>query len=171
MAITNRNLPVGTRLVADYKKTRYVCVVEAAEEGEGVLFALEDGKKFKSPSAAGSAVMGGTACNGWRFWTVEGEEPPAKEAKPEAKKGGAKTTKKARKPRKTSTKLIYAMPDQTGVPEGMARFWCNACMDAFEAEDGKVPERCPEGHSADDPELTAPAGVTADVEAEAEVTA
>ena len=166
MAITNRNLLVGTRLVADYKKTRYVCTVEAAEEGEGVLFALEGGKRFKSPSAAGSAVMGGTACNGWRFWTVEGEEPQAKEPKPRAeKKGATKTTKKARKPRKTSTKLIYAMPDQTGVPEGMARFWCNSCMDGFEAEDGKVPERCPEGHSADDPELTAPAGVTAEAEA------
>ena len=81
MAITNRDLPVGTRLVADYKKTRYVCTVEAAEEGEGVLYALEDGKKFKSPSAAGSAVMGGTDCNGWRFWSVESEEPPAKETK------------------------------------------------------------------------------------------
>jgi hypothetical protein len=156
--------------VADYKKTRYVCVVEAAEEGEGVLFALEGGKQFKSPSAAGSAVMGGTACNGWRFWTVEGEEPPAKEAKPTVKKGGTKTTRKARKPRKTSTKLIYAMPDQSGVPDGMARFWCNACMDAFEAEDGKVPEQCPQGHQADDAELTAPAGVTAEAE-DAEVTA
>jgi hypothetical protein len=173
MAITNRNLPVGTRLVADYKKTRYVCTVEAAEEGEGVIYALEDGKKFKSPSAAASAVMNGQAANGWRFWTVEGEEPPAKEPKPAAaKKGATKTTRKARKPRKTSSKLIYAMPDQTGVPEGMARFWCNACMDAFEAEDGKVPEQCPQGHSADDPELTAPSGVTAEAEAEAaEVTA
>ena len=166
MAIANRDLPVGTRIVADYKKTRYVCTVEAAEEGEGVLYALEDGKKFKSPSAAGSAVMGGTACNGWRFWSVEGEEPPAKEAKPAKKKGGSKTSKKARK---TSSKLIYAMEDQSGVPDGMARFWCNACMDAFEAEDGKLPEQCPEGHRADDPEFTAPAGVTAD--AEAEVTA
>ena len=172
MAITNRELPIGTRLAADYKKTRYVCTVEKAEEGEGVLFALEDGKRFKSPSAAGSAVMGGTACNGWRFWTVEGEEPPAKEPKPRAeKKGGSKTTKKVRKPRKTSSKLISAMPDQTGVPDGMARFWCNACMDAFEAEDGKVPAECPQGHSADDPELTAPAGVTAEAEAEAEVVA
>jgi hypothetical protein len=164
MAITNRNLPVGTRLVADYKKQRYVCTVEQAEEGEGVLYALEDGKKFKSPSAAGSAVMGGTACNGWRFWTVEGEEPPAKETKPAAKRGGTKT----RKARKTSSKLIYAMPDQTGVPEGMARFWCNACMDAFEAEDGKVPEQCPQGHRADDPELTAPAGVEAEAEESSE---
>jgi hypothetical protein len=166
MAITNRDLPVGTRLVADYKKTRYVCTVEQAEEGEGVVFALEDGKKFKSPSAAGSAVMGGTACNGWRFWRIEGEDPPARETKPGTqKKGGSKRT---RKPRKTSSKLIYAMEDQSGVPDGMARFWCNACMDSFEAEDGKVPEQCPQGHRADDPELTAPAGVTAQAEATAE---
>ena len=79
--------------------------------------------------------------------------------KPADKKGGAKTSRKARKPRKTSTKLISAMPDQSGVPEAMARFWCNACMDAFEAEDGKVPDQCTEGHSADDEEITAPAGV------------
>jgi hypothetical protein len=44
MAIANRNLTVGTRLVADYKKTRYVCTVEAAEEDEGVLFALEEAR-------------------------------------------------------------------------------------------------------------------------------
>jgi hypothetical protein len=164
MAITNRDLPVGTRLVADYRKTRYVCSVEAGEEGEGVLYALQDGKKFKSPSAAGSAVMGGTACNGWRFWTVEGEEPPAREPKPAATKGGSKSGRKRRSTRNTSTKLIYAMPDQSGVPEGMARFWCNACMDAFEAEDGKLPETCPEGQNADDPEFTAPTGVEAEVE-------
>jgi len=169
MAVTNRNLPIGTRLVADYRKAHYVCTVEAAEEGEGVLYTLEDGKKFKSPSAAGSAVMGGTACNGWRFWTVEGEEPPAKETELAAKKGGSKSGRKRRSTRNTSTKLIYAMPDQSGVPEGMARFWCNACMDSFEAEDGKVPEEYPQGHRADDDELTAPAGLTA--EAEAEVTA
>jgi hypothetical protein len=158
MAITNRDLPVGTRLVADYKKQRFVCTVEAGEEGE-VLYALEEGKKFKSPSAAGSAVMGGTACNGWRFWNVEGAEPPAKEVKPAAKKGGPKNGRKTRKPRTTSTKLIYAMPDQSGVPDGMARFWCNACMDSFEAEDGKLPTECPAGHKADDPEFTAPSGV------------
>ena len=135
MVISNRNLTAGTRLVANYRGTPYVCTVEAGEEGEGVLYALEDGKKFKSPSAAGSAVMGGTACNGWRFWTVEGEEPPAKETKPKAtgkKEGGKSSGAKTRKRRTTtSTKLIYAMPDQTGVPDGMARFWCNACMDSF----------------------------------------
>ena len=57
--IENRNLEIGTRLVASYKKVQYVCTVEAAEDGEGVVFALEDGKKFKSPSEAGSSVMGG----------------------------------------------------------------------------------------------------------------
>ena len=158
MAITNRDLPVGTRLVADYKKTRYVCTVEAAEEGEGVLYALEDGKKFKSPSAAGSAVMGGTACNGWRFWTRRGRGAAGEGDEARGEEGRPKSRRKRRSARNTSTKLIYAMPDQTGVPEGMARFWCNACMDAFEAEDGKVPEQCPQGHSADDPELTAPVG-------------
>ena len=109
--------------------------------------------------------------HGWRFWTVEGEEPAAKEPKPAAaKKGATKTAGKARKPRRKPFKLIEAMPDQAGVPDGMARFWCHACQDAFEAEDGKLPDECPQGHKADDPELTAPAGVEAEAEA-AEVTA
>ena len=41
MAIENRNLLVGTRLVANYKKQRYVCTVEANPEDEGVIFVLE----------------------------------------------------------------------------------------------------------------------------------
>ena len=75
MAIENRNLEAGTRLVANYKKQRYVCTVEA--EGEGVAYVLEDGTRHKSPSAAGMKVMGGKAVNGWRFWSLEGEEKPA----------------------------------------------------------------------------------------------
>ena len=59
MAIEDRNLTVGTRLVASYRKQAHVCMVERAEEGEGTLFVLEDGRKFKSPSSAASAVMGG----------------------------------------------------------------------------------------------------------------
>jgi hypothetical protein len=64
MAIENRDLPVGTKLHANYKKTRYVCTVEAGEEDGSLLFVLEDGSKHKSPSAAGSKVMGGKAVNG-----------------------------------------------------------------------------------------------------------
>ena len=43
MAIENRNLPVGTRIWANYKKTRYVCTVEAGEEEGSVVYVLEDG--------------------------------------------------------------------------------------------------------------------------------
>ena len=72
MAIEDRNLPVGTRLVANYKKQTFVCMVEAGEGDDGLAFVLEDGSRHKSPSAAGSKVMGGGAVNGWRFWSVEG---------------------------------------------------------------------------------------------------
>jgi hypothetical protein len=166
MAIENRDLPVGTRLVADYKKTRYVCVVESGEEAGSTVFVLEDGKRFKSPSAAGSAVMGGTACNGWRFWSVEGEAPVAPTA---AKPAKAKAAPKATKPKTRkakATKLIFRLDDQTGATEGMCRWWCSACMDAFEVFGAEKPEQCPEGHRIDDAELTAPAGVTAEAEGE-----
>ena len=76
MAIEDRNLTVGTRLVANYRKQAHACMVEKAEEGEGVLFVLEGARKFKSPSSAASAVMGGKAVNGWRFWSIQGAPPP-----------------------------------------------------------------------------------------------
>ena len=69
MPIENRNLAVGTRLVAKYKKVTYFC--EVVETEAGVRYRLEDGRGFKSPSAAGTAVLGGQACNGWRFWSAE----------------------------------------------------------------------------------------------------
>jgi hypothetical protein len=151
MPITNRDLPEGTRLVAKYKKQAFVCTVE--EDAEGKRTYVVDGKAFASPSAAGSHVMGGTACNGWRFWTVEGEEPQATEKPAQPKANGAK----ARKP----AKLISKTPNQKGVPEGEVRFFCNACMSSFTAPAGTAPEACPEGHRADDAELTAPAAVEA----------
>ena len=85
MAIEDRNLTVGTRLVASYRKQAHACMVEKADEGGGILFLFEDGRKFKSASAAASAVMGGKAVNGWRFWSVQDAEPKAKEGgeKPE----------------------------------------------------------------------------------------
>jgi len=149
MAVENRNLLAGTRLVANYKKQRYVCTVEAGEKDEGIAFVLEDGRRFKSPSAAGSAVMGGTACNGWRFWAVEGEEPKAAET-PAPKANGTKPAK--------ARKLIYRIPNQQGVAQGKSKFWCNACMKSFLVDGDEKPDACPEGHSATDPERTAPAG-------------
>ena len=175
MAITNRDLPEGTRLAANYKKQAYVCVVEKGEEGKPA-FVLEDGRRFKSPSSAASAVMGGSAANGWRFWSLEGEapaaEPAAEKEKAKGKSVGERSFAEARrqdeaaKPKKangngTRSKLISRTPNQKGVPEGEARWFCNGCMASFVVEGDAEPEACPQGHRADDPELTAPAGVEA----------
>jgi len=157
MTIENRNLEAGTRLVANYKKQTYVCTIEADEDGK-TAFVLEDGRRFKSPSAAASAVMGGQAANGWRFWTVEGDEPAAvpAEEKPAKKRGG----------KKKQTKTFFKTPTQANAPEGKTSYFCSACMKAFTIDGTGEPEACPEGHRNDDPELNAPAGVTAAEEAE-----
>ena len=143
MAIEDRNLTVGTRLVASYRKQAHACMVEKAEEGEGVRFALEDGRKFKSASSAASALMGGKAVNGWRFWSIQGAEPKGKE-------GGERPETQAVK----SKRLVYRVPNQKGIAEGQSRWFCRACMKGFVIEGSGQPEVCPEGHRGE-PELTA----------------
>ncbi len=69
MPIENRRLEPGTKLVAKYKGEEHTAEVIAAKEG-AVRYRLADGREFRSPSAAGKAVMGGVACNGWRFWSL-----------------------------------------------------------------------------------------------------
>ena len=138
MPIENRNLEAGTRLVANYKKQTYVCTVEGGEDGK-LTFVLEDGKRYTSPSSAGSAVMGGAACNGWRFWSVEGGEQPASEA-PAAKPAKAK---------KGGFKLFKRLPG-TGLEEGQQRWWCHACQKSFVTAETE-PQVCDAGHRADDP--------------------
>ena len=85
-------LEPGTVLVAKYKGAEHQAEVIEGEDGK-TLYRLVDGREFKSPSSAGSAVMGGVACNGWRFWSLLGETP-ATDAKPAPAK-----TRKARKPK------------------------------------------------------------------------
>ena len=147
MAIEDRNLAVGTKLWANYKKNRYVCVVEVAEGGEGVVYALEGGKRHKSPSSAGMEVMGGKAVNGWRFWSIEGEatavaDPPI----------ASDTSRKTRATK--SRRVIYRNPNQRSVAEGKTRWFCTACMKGFIVDGEAEPQVCPEGHQTDDPELT-----------------
>jgi hypothetical protein len=154
--IEDRNLAVGTRLVASYKKQTYVCTVEAAEDGDGVVFALEDGKRFKSPSAAASAVMNGSAANGWRFWSLEGAATGT--AEPAANESPAPAEKPAKAARRRTHKLIYKVPNQQSTPEGKQKFFCTACMKGFLVDAGDSPEVCPEGHRIDDPELTGAVG-------------
>ena len=69
MAIEDRNLEPGTKLIAKYKKEEYKAEVIAGEDGK-VKYRLADGREFKSPSSAGTAITN-KACNGWAFWSVE----------------------------------------------------------------------------------------------------
>src|SRR5712691_7954342 len=84
MPIENRELAAGTRLVARYKKQDRTC--EVVEAPDGLRYRLDDGTEHKSPSSAGKAAMEGVACNGWRFWNVQGTEPARRERKPKAEK-------------------------------------------------------------------------------------
>src|SRR6202521_2519278 len=84
MTIENRELAAGTRLVARYKKQDRTC--EVVETPDGLRYRLDDGTDHKSPSSAGKAAMDGVACNGWRFWSVEGTEAPKREPKAKADK-------------------------------------------------------------------------------------
>src|SRR5436309_87516 len=67
MAIQDRNLSVGTKLYARYKGQTYTA--EVIETEGGTAYRLADGREFKSPSAAGTAITE-KACNGWAFWSV-----------------------------------------------------------------------------------------------------
>jgi hypothetical protein len=137
MPIENRNLTAGTRLVARHKKEEYWATVVEGEKG-GLRYRLEDGREFKSLSSAGSTVMGGVACNGWRFWSVaeEGKAP------------APKTARKAAKP-EVKTQGFHRLPDEEGGEEGTTKFFCDACMEAFEAPAGEEPATCPKGHQPD----------------------
>ena len=137
MPIENRELTAGTRLVARYKKEEHWATVVEGEEG-GLRYRLEDGREFKSLSAAGSAIMGGVACNGWRFWSL-------------AEEGKAPAPKAARKAAKDANKkgLFERLPDQEEQPEGTAKYFCDACMEAFVVPAGEEPATCPKGHQPD----------------------
>jgi hypothetical protein len=138
MALENRSLEVGTRLVARYKGQTHRAEVVQTEEG--LRYRLEDGREFKSPSSAGSAAKGGKSCNGWDFWSLDAQKAAPKEPKA---KGKFRTIKK--------------LPNQQGLQEGQVRYWCSACQKSFVVADGQEPEACPEGHRNDDAEPAATA--------------
>ena len=135
MAIENRNLAVGTKLVGRHKKTEHTC--EVVQTDEGIRYKLADGSLHKSPSSAASAVMGGVSANGWRFWSVEGTQP-AKAEKPA----------KASKAPGRMVKQIKRLPNQKGVEDGQTKFFCSACMESFLVAKGTEPTACPKGHAA-----------------------
>ncbi len=131
MSIQNRNLKAGTKLAARYKGKD--CSAEVVKTKEGLRYRLPDGREFKSPSSAGSAVMGGNACNGWKFWTLADEAAKEREPKKPGRKPATKT-------------VVEQLPDQSGIPDGQVRYFCSACTDSFDVPASVRPIGCPQGH-------------------------
>lgn len=96
-ATQRKAIAAGQTLTAKYKGTQYSVEVISGEGGK-LLYRFGDGREFKSPSSAGSAVMGGSACNGWRFWSID-DGAPRSAAKPAAKQSAAKQPAKTERPR------------------------------------------------------------------------
>lgn len=162
MPIENRNLQPGIKLTARYKKENYHC--EVIEKDGKTLFKLQDGREFKSPSAAGMAVTG-KSCNGWSFWSVQNPEQnkpadakaetpqntPA-EVAPETTNADAKeqteTAKDVQADAKPESKKtgIYKMKDQKGAPEGLSRYFCYDCAEPFNAPITEKHPACPGKH-------------------------
>jgi hypothetical protein len=153
MPIENRDLVVeGTRLAATYKGIARFATVQ--EGGAIKLDGDQDlGTTYKSLSAAGSAIMGGVACNGWRFWSLDGEAP-AMNVAAESAESPAKAGRKAKATKAPKFKLITRMEEQpSDLEEGQVAWWCSACQRQF-VGGAKTPEACAEGHRADDLEVT-----------------
>lgn len=170
MAIEDRTLVVaGIKLIGRYKNTEYTCTVEAGE-GDKLAFVLADGQRFDSISSAASAFMEGKSrANGWDFWSLEGTEikprrRAAAEGEPKTPKA-AKEPKAPKAPKEPKVKAVKepkaAKPKRAGGRRKNAksgytpirqmedgRWFCDACMNAFEFEGEGTPEQCPNGHSA-----------------------
>ncbi len=149
MPIENRNLTKGTKLTGRYHKQSYSC--EVAENAEGkLMYRLQDGREFKSPSAAGMAITG-HACDGWKFWSLQTEEnAPAPETKNQETAPAAETEQivEAVAPSKNDPKKtgVFLVPNQKGVPEGQIRWFCRDCGKSFIASAVEVPGVCPNQH-------------------------
>ncbi len=136
MPIENREIAAGTVLTARYKKADRTC--EVVETPDGLRYRLDDGSEHKSPSSAGKAAMDGVACNGYRFWSVQGSEPAPRASKPKAEKPAkAKAAARAKTPAKTKKS---AKSKSAKKPKGKAlraramdgdTYGCGACSQTF----------------------------------------
>ena len=136
MSITNRNLVAGTKLAARYKGREYAA--EVVQREDGTRYRLKDGREFKSPSSAGSAVMGGNrpaTAGGSGAWRT------GKRSRP----GPASAERKGRT--KNAPRAFERLEDGS--------CFCSACGEAFEVADDRAPAECPRGHRADGLEAAA----------------
>ena len=147
MTIENRNLEAGTKLVGGYKKQAHFAEVVKGEDGS-IGYRLDDGQTFTSLSAAGSAVMAGVACNGWRFWSLvkDGETEAEAGAREKPKAAASRGRKKAPQ---SPDKIIRRTENQEGLAEGQVRYFCAACLETFIEQGDQEPQTCPAGHRAE----------------------
>lgn len=96
-------LGAGTVLVAGYKGAEYRAEVVHDAEGRA-RYRLEDGRGFKSPSSAGKAVMGGVACDGWRFWSINEARTAASEPEAPEPTEDTPVAEESPKPRKRTAR-------------------------------------------------------------------
>jgi Restriction Enzyme Adenine Methylase Associated len=168
--IQDRNLTAGTKLVGRYHKQDRTCETHLDENGK-LYFRLDDGRAFKSPSAAGTAVTG-HACDGWHFWSVVGTEtklrlatmeeimPAIDDFREQVKAEKVKATptydepvakvkkmEKAEKPKPPKTG-VYKLPNQKGAPAGLTRYYCFDCSSPFPAKSDIKSPVCPNCHPA-----------------------
>jgi hypothetical protein len=138
MAITQRDLPAGTVLVGKHRGQPHRVLVLADAEGK-LGFELDGGTIYRSLSAAASAAMGGMSANGWRFFSIEGEEGKVA-AEDQGRPEPPRTAKQAK------TKQIRRVPNQQNIPEGQVKWFCSACQKSFLMPEDAEPEVCPAGH-------------------------
>ena len=145
MAIENRNLEPGTRLIVKYKKEEYRAEVIAGEEGK-VKYRLTNGREFKSPSAAGTAITG-KACNGWAFWSLEPADALTEPQETETKEEQGEDSGGTEFPEQLPPAGFRRVPNQKGVEEGKVRLYCETCQKSFTEPVDEPAEQCPEGHT------------------------
>ena len=156
MTIQDRNLNVGMTLIGRYHKQEHHCQVIAGE-GNKIKYKLEDGREFKSPSAAAMSITG-HAADGWHFWTVvtaeaanpqtpesPNSEPHTAESASSSESKDAPATDAAAE---TTGQTFMRTPNQKGAPEGQTRWYCAECGESFLAHYGEIPSACPQGHKA-----------------------
>ena len=144
MAIENRDLEAGTKLIARYKKEEYKAEVVLGEDGK-VKYRLADGREFKSPSSAGTAITT-KACNGWAFWSIEPVSAPIEPEEQETSEEPAEDSEDTETPEEPPAAGFRRVPNQKGVEEGQVRLYCDACQKSFASSADQPAATCPEGH-------------------------
>ena len=99
---------------------------------DGLRYKLDNGTEHKSPSSAGKAAMGGVACNGWRFWTVQGTETPKTKRAPKPKtEKPAKAPAKKKSAKKSPAKAMRAKASD-------ASYGCGVCNETFPTQKAAI---------------------------------